>query len=456
MDPVFADYFRVPRDRALFETTGVLSAAPGYFRFGESICYGRCSGARPQPSPRGELPQVALAHQPAGRSATLPFDLAEVVTNLREERYRREPQKYFERLTHARVTRSLYYGLRPAMPVSVRRHLQRVRLAGWRNIQFPSWPVDFTVETLMRASMAALLRADDIERVPFIWFWPEGKTACAMMTHDVEGDAGAALCDRLMDLDDRFGINSAFQVVPEARYGRSLDLIARVRGRGFEANLHDLNHDGALFKNREQFVRRAEQINRYAREFGCRGFRSAAMYREQGWYDAFEFSYDMSVPNSAHLEPQRGGCCTVMPYFVGNILELPLTTTQDYSLFHILDDYSTRLWERQIGAIHARNGLISFIVHPDYLTSDRARAVYRELLTKLCRFRDDNDVWFALPGEIDRWWRARHAMTLVSDGASWRVEGPMKERARLAYARLDGDRVVYELGEVGAKRRIPA
>ena len=62
------------------------------------------------------------------------------------------------------------------------------------------------------------------------------------------------------------------------------------------------------------------------------------MYREQQWFDAFEFSYDMSVPNVAHLEPQRGGCCTVMPYFVGDILELPLTTTQDYSLFHILGD----------------------------------------------------------------------------------------------------------------------
>ena len=66
------------------------------------------------------------------------------------------------------------------------------------------------------------------------------------------------------------------------------------------------------------------------------------MYREQGWFDAFEFSYDMSVPNAAHLEPQRGGCCTVMPYFVGDILELPLTTAQDYTLFHILNDYSTR------------------------------------------------------------------------------------------------------------------
>ena len=59
----------------------------------------------------------------------------------------------------------------------------------------------------------------------------------------------------------------------------------------------------------------------------------------------------MSVPNVAHLEPQRGGCCTVMPYFIGDILELPLTTTQDYSLFHILGDYSIALWKQQIELI---------------------------------------------------------------------------------------------------------
>jgi hypothetical protein len=34
-------------------------------------------------------------------------------------------------------------------------------------------------------------------------------------------------------------------------------------------------------------------------------------------------------------------------------------------------------------------------------------------------------------------------MTLVSDGKGWRIEGPGKERARLAYAKLDGDRLLY-------------
>jgi hypothetical protein len=257
------------------------------------------------------------------------------------------------------------------------------------------------------------------------------------MTHDVEGRSGVDFCGRLMDLDDSFEIKSSFQIVPEKRYGIANGLLESLRDRGFEVNLHDLNHDGWLFRNRQLFLERAGHINRYARELQCRGFRSGAMYREQKWYSAFEFSYDMSVPNVAHLDPQRGGCCTVMPYFIGNMLELPLTTTQDYALFHILGDYSISLWKQQMSRIRSRNGLISFITHPDYLIEKRAQAVYRDLLAHLSRLRDERQVWLALPGEVDRWWRSRQQMVLVQNGASWRIEGPDSDRAQVAYASLE-------------------
>jgi len=54
--------------------------------------------------------------------------------------------------------------------------------------------------------------------------------------------------------------------------------------------------------------------------------------------------------------------------------------TQDYSLFHVLNDYSTRLWKQQISLIREKHGLITFIIHPDYTIAAAARRVYRELL----------------------------------------------------------------------------
>jgi hypothetical protein len=401
-------------------------------------------GVAPAAHVTDALPDVADALRFADGAPQLPFDFTEVVTNLRQERYRRNGYSFLERTTSADATQRLYYLIRPLLGVSLRKHLQKVRLRGWENIAFPQWPVDVSVERLMENAMAALLNGHG-QPVPFIWFWPDGASACGMLTHDVEGQTGIDLCETLMDLDDAYGIKSAFQLVPEGKEQAWHQTAARLRPRGFEVNLHDLNHDGLLFAERREFLNRAARINHYAREFGCQGFRSGVMYREQSWFDAFEFAYDMSVPNTAHLEPQRGGCCTVMPYFVGDILELPLTTVQDYTLFHILSDYSTTLWKQQIEIIRQKHGLISVITHPDYLTGEPQRKVYRELLKHLADLRDRSGVWMALPGELNTWWRNRHQMTLVAEGDGWRIEGPDSDRARVAYARLDRGRVVYVL-----------
>ena len=226
----------------------------------------------------------------------------------------------------------------------------------------------------------------------------------------------------------------------------------QIRERGFEFNIHDLNHDGNLYRNYEAFLERAKKINEYVDIYHARGFRAGAMYRNLEWYDAYSFSYDMSVPNVAHLEPQRGGGCTVMPYFVGKILEIPLTTCQDYSIFQILNDYSIELWKKQLDLLRNRNGLMSFITHPDYLIERRARKVYEELLDYLRQMVAREKIWTALPGDVDHWWRARSEMQLVPHGDDWEIEGPQKDRACLAYAVLQDGRMRYEVEGVRSER----
>jgi hypothetical protein len=152
----------------------------------------------------------------------------------------------------------------------------------------------------------------------------------------------------------------------------------------------------------------------------------------------------MSIPNVAHLDPQRGGCCTIFPYFVGEMLEIPLTTAQDYTLFHVLRDYSLDVWKSQIRRILAQNGLISFIVHPDYIIEHRARQTYKDLLMFLRRDCEAENIWFTVPREIDRWWRQRSQMRLVKEGRDWKVTGSGCERATIAFARVVGDGLRYE------------
>jgi hypothetical protein len=438
------DYYKCPEGFGEFELTGELSEEQGYFQFGPgTLCYGRCHGGRPLEHAAGPLFDASRAVEIFQGVVRLPFDLREVVDNLRRERYMnpRDTSRTF-RILKA-TAHNIYYAFRPWMPVSIRKYLQRINLKGWRHLKFPQWPVDRTVDTILEDALALCMKAKGISTIPFIWFWPEGAQSCAMMSHDVETSAGVAFCRELMALDDSFEIKSSFQLVPEKRYVVSNEFLEELRSHGFEVNVQDLNHDGDLFTDREEFLRRASRINEYLRDFGSKGFRSAILYRNADWLNAIEASYDMSFPNVAHLEPQSGGCCTVMPYFIDKILELPLTTVQDYSLLHILGESSINIWERQIELIKQKNGLISFIIHPDYLRGNREIELYRLLLGHLCRLRAEEGLWIALPGEVDRWWRARNKMKLVLNGGKWRIEGEGSERARIAYATLSDDRLTY-------------
>jgi hypothetical protein len=441
MNRTVQEYFRCPEQYARLGAKEGLSANSGFFRFGqEALGYGRYVGHVPANSPQGDLTDAWADADCLDGSVRLPFDLEEVVANLRLERYTDDSQTGSSKKS---LVARAYYALRPLLPVAFRRHLQRIYLGDWAKIAFPNWPVDHTVDNIIRGSMQLLLRAQQLERIPFIWFWPDSASSGACMTHDVETSAGRDFCDSLMSLNEAFGIPASFQIVPEERYEVSEEFLDSIRKRGFEVNVQDLNHDGRLYNDRNEFTRRARKINDYGRRFGATGFRSAVLYRRQDWYSDLDFSYDMSVPSSGHLEPQRGGCCTTMPYFIGKMLELPVTTTQDYSLFNYVRSFSIDLWKRQIDLILEQNGLISFIVHPDYITGDREGRVYQQLLAHLASVRNRKNVWVATPGEIDRWWRQRSRMMLVRDGAGWRVEGEGSERASVAYASEECGKLVF-------------
>lgn len=446
MNQALIDYYRCPEEFAEFALAGTLSEVSGFFRFGRNaICYGQCSAGFLAPKPTDGL-YDALDDVTINASAPrLPFDPTQIVENLRRERYFSNPSKVQPKRVLESIVRDAYYLLRPLMPVSIRRHAQRIHLQDWHRIPFPHWPVDRTVDHIMENLLRLSLKSGRAERIPFIWFWPEGMPGCAIVTHDVETTLGRDFSSHLMDIDDAYGIKASFQVVPEKRYKVTSSYLESIRSRGFEINVQDLNHDGHLFRDHKEFLRRAGKINKYAKEFRAKGFRAAVLYRNVDWYDAFEIDYDMSIPNVAHLDPQRGGCCTVMPYFIGKILELPVTTTQDYPLFQILCDYSIELWKQQIALILEKNGLISFIVHPDYIISEKAQGTYRELLSYLVQLRSQRRIWIAPPGEVNRWWRERHQMKLVRQGSAWRIEGTGCERARVAHAKLAGDRVVYQV-----------
>ena len=435
--------YRCPQDLIDIVSSEPTSGSEGFFRFGQSsICYGRSRSA--VLSSRPEFPLKDLAGEVAVEDAKLllPFNLQEVIDNLRLERYQNGEARESNLF---RFCKKLYYHLRPFTNQMVRRQVQKFHARNWKKHSFPQWPIDTTVENVFETVLLMSMKARGLERIPFVWFWPDGASSCLTMTHDVETTAGRDFCPALMDVDEAFGIKAAFGIVPEKRYEVPAELLASMRSRGFEVVVQDLNHDGRLFDEKQEFLRRARLINHYGREFGATGFRAAVLYRKPEWFGALDFAFDMSFPNVAPLDPQQGGCCTVMPFFIGNMLELPVTTVQDYTLFHVLSERSIELWKSQIDVVLKKNGLLSFIVHPDYVLQPDTLSVYKLLLRHLQGLCEKTSIWRAVPSEINAWWRARRKMSVVKDGASWRIVGEGSERAVLAYAKNVDGNIVYEI-----------
>jgi hypothetical protein len=440
MNDSFLDYYRCPERFIRFQRKGPLSSTSGFFRFGDdATCYGSYFGIVPTEVLTDRLHDAKADVALDNGTIYLPFDPSEVAHNLRYEIYAADWRGKFP----LSALSKLYYFVRPMLPVRVRKHLQKFHLITRGNRPFPRWPVDFSVDNLLGQLMLLVLKSNRIDRLPFIWFWPDRAPSAAIMTHDVETEQGRGFCSALMDINSSFDIRSSFQLIPEQRYVVTQEFLNSIRQRGFEVAVHDLNHDGHLYKNRRQFLERVPKINSYGKQYNANGFRAGVLYRRQIWYDALDFSYDMSVPNVANFDPQHGGCCTVIPYFLGRVLELPVTTTQDYTLFHLLNDYSIDLWKQQIELIMNKHGLVSVIVHPDYIMQSREQDIYKALLGHLIQLRKEKSLWITTPGEINHWWRQRAEMKLVEDGNTWKIEGPGNERASVAFASERDGKLVF-------------
>lgn len=439
---VLADFFRCPEEFAhLRYPSGQDLSAPGYFRYGpDAILYGPAVG-KIAPDPRHSLPDLSAAPSPG---LDVPFAPRTIIDNLRLERYPIAKSPLLSKPLSA-----MYYQVRPYLGNWLRKTLQKIYFRKWSRLEFPRWPVETAVDDLHQELLRTAMESQGVERVPFIWFWPDGAPAAATMTHDVEDEAGLRLIPQLIELDRSMGIQASYQVVPEGAYEVTPSLLALIRAAGCEVNVHDVEHRGNLFRSREEFLRQADKIQSHAKLMGARGFRAGCMYRNAEWLGELGVSYDMSIPNVAHLEPQRGGCCTVFPYFIGDVLEIPLTTIQDYGSFRILQEYSTNIWDRQIDRILSRNGLISTIAHPDYVFEEKALIVYKRLLGRLVQLKQEMGVWLAKPGQIDSWWRQRSQMRLVAENSGYRVEGEGAHRARVAMAEVRNGRLKYLLADSG-------
>lgn len=302
------------------------------------------------------------------------------------------------------ILRRIYYAIKPYV--------------GWRlRLSFRRW---LARRVLRRAKLVWPI-LESAGRQPQGWQgWPAGKQFGFVLTHDVEGRLGLDRVKRLAQTEMKLGFRSSFNLVPEGEYLVSKDLRDWLTAAGFEVGVHDLHHDGSLFRSYQEFCRQKPRINYHLKEWGATGFRAAFMFHDLDWIRQLDVEYDASTFDTDPFEPQPDNAGTIFPFWVEakddrpGYVELPYTLVQDSTLFLLLQESTADTWKHKVDWIAQQGGMVLVNVHPDYITFDGEQtssrqfplALYVDLLTYVQR-RYAGAYWNVVPRDLARWFRSQ-------------------------------------------------
>src|SRR6266581_2191038 len=138
-----SEYFRIPNESLRSFQFDAPAGETGFFRFGPDIvCYGRCMSGRTSLSASDNLYDTSRDVRLEENTIQLPFDPAQVIANLRNERYTARHRSNGNGIFTQVFGRKAYYTVRDHLPDWFRRQLQRAYFGDWQRVPFPRWPVD--------------------------------------------------------------------------------------------------------------------------------------------------------------------------------------------------------------------------------------------------------------------------------------------------------------------------
>ena len=348
----------------------------------------------------------------------LPFDPDEAILSYWSEAYGQGAARSAAGRAK-RLSMRAYYGVRPLLPrsaqIAMRRQFSRIQARS----RFPRWPIETGLHDLYDV-LFGLLADLAGEPVPWLAPWPAGHSWAVVLTHDVETDVGYRNINLLRDVEVARGFRSSWNLVPR-RYTVEDSVVAGLWEGGFEVGVHGLYHDGRDLESRATLEERLPAMREAAERWRATGFRSPATHRSWELMPLLGFDYDSSYPDTDPFEPQAGGCCSLLPIFNDDLVELPITLPQDHTVFVILRHRDESIWIEKTSFIKSRGGMALLITHPDYFLDSERIASYDRFLAGL---GTDSTVWRALPCEVSEWWRRRAASSLEHRGGGWEIVGP--------------------------------
>lgn len=229
--------------------------------------------------------------------------------------------------------------------------------------------------------------------------YPDNYRTAIVLTHDVDSQEGFNNIPRVMEIEAKYNVTSAWYIVPY-KYKIDDGIISLLKSSGNEVGIHGFNHDGRLYFSKKIFDERARHISHAISKYQASGFRSPMVHHNLKWLQQLDILYDASCFDYDPYQPFPHSCGMIWPFLAGKFVELPYTLPQDHTLIHYLNKRDIDVWKRKTEWLVRHNGMILVITHPDYLNSFATLDMYSQLLEY---FSSIKEAWRCLPCDIARW-----------------------------------------------------
>jgi hypothetical protein len=375
----------------------------------------------------------SFVYRAADGSVFFPFDIDTPFESLVGERYALRGGA-----GRLELARDAYYRIRPFVPRPLQLALRRRFRRFQERSPFPAWPAETSLHRLEALLLGHVERIAE-EPLPWISMWPAPREWAVVLTHDVEHTDGYENIRSVRSVEERHGLRSAWYLVPERDYRVDDSLLDWLRRNDCEVCLHGLRHDGRDLAS-GVFESRLGAMREYLERWGARGFRGPATLRNPAFIQRLGVEHDSTWSDVARYEPQPGGSCSWLPFFMGDVVELPITLAMDHTIFEVLGETTDELWREKAGLLREYGGMALMLTHPDYLLEPHRLRIYEQFLGQL---GSDGSAWHALPCEVAEWWRDRSRTFLEPADDGWTAHGPGAERAQLRLGAPDPPRASH-------------
>lgn len=302
------------------------------------------------------------------------------------------------------------------VPIFIRNSIFNLLVKSKPDPKWPNWPIEKSVE-LMRYLYIKSISIKLRKKIPYVSFWPQKKQFAAVITHDCDTESSFKNIDKIRDIEKRYNIKSCWNILSN-KYKIDKSMLKGLKKEGCEIGLHGYNHDNKLpFLKKEKIIKRINSASELIQEFDMRGFRSPSLLRNKEFLELLSdyFAYDSSTCDTDIMSPvaMRSGTCTVFPFFINNMVEIPITMPQDYRLIRLnkTKNQIFEIWKNKIDFLRQVNGVVVLLTHPDshIFGNDKYLEVYEKTLRYLTSFKEG---WFTIPQEVGKWWNERNKASI--------------------------------------------